>query len=152
MTGICLTVYYSEEKDIRMAPGDVVELSGYEVEFVSMKKVVGPNYEANQGEIKISRDSQHIVTLHPQKRFYETARNMMTEADIDPGLFRDLYVALGEPIGGDAWAVRVQFKPFVRWVWFGGLFIALSGIVTVLDKRYRSRRRVVDEEAGRLQT
>ncbi len=147
MTGICLTVYFSEEKDIRMAPGEVVELSGYEVKFLSMKKVRGPNFEANQGEIEITRDGQYIVTLHPQKRFYETARNMMTEADIDPGLFRDLYVALGEPIGGDAWAVRVQFKPFVRWVWFGGLFIALSGIISALDKRYRVRRIAVGNNA-----
>jgi cytochrome c-type biogenesis protein CcmF len=140
ITGVCVTVYFSEEKDIRMAPGDIVELAGYEMTFRGTKKVKGPNFIADQGDIEITRDGQPVVILLPQKRFYQTARNMMTEADIDPGLFRDLYVALGEPIDADAWAVRVQYKPFVRWVWFGGLFIAIGGIITLLDRRYRAIR------------
>jgi len=140
MTGVCITVYFSEEKDIRMAPGDVVELAGYEVTFKGMKKVKGPNFTADQGEVEITRDGESVVTLFPEKRFYHAAQNVMTEADIDPGLFRDLYVALGEPVGDTAWAVRAQYKPFVRWIWFGGLFIALGGITTVIDGRYRTAR------------
>ncbi|MCZ6502977.1 MAG: heme lyase CcmF/NrfE family subunit [Gammaproteobacteria bacterium] len=140
ITGVCLTVYFSEEKDVRMAPGDVVELSGYEVKFKGVKKVRGPNYLADRGEIEITRARQPVVILFPEKRFYQAAQNMMTEADIDPGLFRDLYVALGDPIDDTAWAVRVQYKPFVRWVWFGGLFIGLGGIVTLIDRRYRAVR------------
>jgi cytochrome c-type biogenesis protein CcmF len=124
-----------------METGDVVQLSGYEVLFKAMNKVKGPNYVADQGELVISRDGKHVVTLHPEKRFYQTARNTMTEADMDAGLFRDLYIALGEPVGDNAWAVRVQYKPFVRWVWFGGLLIAMGGGVTLLDRRYRSARR-----------
>ncbi len=147
ITGVCLTVYYSEEKDIRMAAGDLVQLSGYEVLFKGVKKVKGPNYVADQGELVISRDGEHVVTLHPEKRFYQTGGNMMTEADMDAGLFRDLYVALGEPIGESAWAVRVQYKPFVRWVWFGGLLIALGGSVTLLDRRYRTAKRKVAASA-----
>jgi cytochrome c-type biogenesis protein CcmF len=141
ITGVCLTVYYSEEKDVRMETGDVVELSGYEVLFKAMNKVKGPNYVADQGELVISRDGKHVVTLHPEKRFYQTARNTMTEADMDAGLFRDLYIALGEPVGDNAWAVRVQYKPFVRWVWLGGLLIAIGGCVTLLDRKYRRSRR-----------
>ncbi len=137
MTGVCLTVYYSEEKDVRMSATDVIQLSGYEVLFKGMKKVKGPNYLADQGEFVISRDGQILVTLHPEKRFYQAAANVMTEADMDAGLFRDLYIALGEPVGESAWAVRVQYKPFVRWVWFGGLLIAIGGFVAVLDRRYR---------------
>ncbi len=141
LTGVCLTVYYSEEKDVRMAPGDMVELAGFEFTFTEMNKVKGPNYLADQATLEIVRDGKHIVTLHPEKRFYQAARNVMTEADMDAGLFRDLYVALGEPVDNTAWAVRVQYKPFVRWVWFGGLFIAIGGFLTILDKRYRRRQK-----------
>lgn len=138
ITGVCITVYFSEEKDIRMAPGDVVELSGYEVLFKGVKKVRGPNFIADRGEIEITRDGQPVVTLFPEKRYYQAAQNVMTEADIDAGLFRDLFVALGDPIDDTAWAVRIQHKPFVRWVWFGGLFIAFGGGITLVDRRYRA--------------
>ena len=138
ITGVCITVYFSEEKDIRMAPGDVVELSGYEVKFKGVEKVRGPNYIADRGEIEITRDGQPVVILFPEKRYYQASQNVMTEADIDAGLFRDLFVALGDPIDDTAWAVRIQHKPFVRWVWFGGLFIAFGGGITLLDRRYRA--------------
>jgi cytochrome c-type biogenesis protein CcmF len=138
LIGVCTTVYYTEEKDLRMAPGDVVSLAGYEFRFNEMRKVQGPNYVADQAEIEVLKDGVRQTLLFPEKRFYEAARNMMTEADIDPTLFRDLYVALGEPIDGTAWAVRVHYKPFVRWIWFGGLLIALGGFTTVLDRRYRA--------------
>ena len=62
---------------------------------------------------------------------------MMTEAAIDPGLFRDLYVAMGEPLAGGAWAIRLHYKPFVRWLWLGGLTMAMGGFLTVADRRYR---------------
>jgi len=152
MVGVVVTVYFSEEKDVRMEPGNVVTLSGYDFRLNKMEKVEGANYTADQGEIEVQRDGKVIVTLRPEKRRYRAAGNVMTEADLDPGLFRDLYVALGEPIEGDAWAVRVHYKPFVRWIWFGGLFIAIGGIVSVADKRYRLRQRRVKEhlEAGAL--
>lgn len=139
--GVCTTVYYTEEKDLRMAPGDVARLAGYDFRLNAMRQVKGPNYLADQGEVEVLKDGRSIVTLYPEKRFYEVARNVMTEADIDPSLFRDLYVALGEPIGDDAWAVRLHYKPFVRWIWFGGLLIAMGGFCTVLDRRYRAVRR-----------
>jgi cytochrome c-type biogenesis protein CcmF len=148
MTGVCLTVYYSEEKDLRMAPGEMVEIAGHEVTFKMMDKVQGPNYIADQGEFEVIRAGEKIAVLHPEKRFYETARNMMTEADIDPGLFRDIYIALGEPVGDTAWAVRVQYKPFVRWIWFGGLFIALGGLITLIDRRYRRVKLASRQELG----
>jgi len=146
ITGVCLTIYYSEEKDLRMVPGEMVEVAGYEVTFKAMNKVRGPNYRADQGEFEVMYNGSRIALLHPEKRFYEAARNMMTEADIDPGLFRDIYIALGEPIDNTAWAVRVQYKPFVRWIWFGGLFIALGGFVTLVDRRYRRGKAVNQQE------
>ena len=123
-----------------MVPGDLVTLNGYEFRFEGVEKVQGPTYVADQAQFTVSRDGKFVTMLKPEKRFYPVARNMMTEADMDPGVFRDLYIALGEPVGSDAWAVRVHVKPFVRWIWFGGLFIALGGFVTVMDRRYRRVR------------
>ena len=138
--GVVITVYDSQERDVRMAPGDSMALSDYEFTFKSMKKVQGPNYTADQAEIVVTKDGATIATLHPEKRFYTVARNTMTEADMDPGLFRDLYVALGEPVGKDAWAVRLHVKPFVRWIWLGCLLAAAGGFITLADKRYRRLR------------
>jgi len=96
---------------------------------------------ADQGEVEVFQEGRSVVKLYPEKRFYAVSKNVMTEADIDPTLFRDLFVALGEPVGDDAWAVRIHYKPFVRWIWFGGLLIALGGFCTVLDRRYRAVKR-----------
>ena len=138
--GVVVTVYYSDGRDVRMAPGDQVDLGGYTFTFTEMAKVKGPNYISDQASFEVVRDGELVTVLKPEKRFYTVARNVMTEADLDPGLFRDLYVALGEPVGGDAWAVRVHVKPFVRWIWFGGLLVALGGFVTLADRHYRRLR------------
>ena len=119
MIGICCTVYYSVERDLRMAPGDEVELAGYQFKFIETRQINGPNFVSDQAEISVTRNGQEIVALLPEKRLYSARGNVMTEADIDPGLFRDLYVALGEPLTQSAWGVRIQTKPFVRWIWIG---------------------------------
>jgi cytochrome c-type biogenesis protein CcmF len=123
-----------------MVAGDKVTVADYEFEFKGVQKVQGANYTADQGQV-IVRDGDNIIaTLNPEKRHYSVKNNMMTEADIDQGVFRDLYVAMGEPLDGDAWAVRVHYKPFVRWLWYGGTLMALGGLVTVTDKRYRRKK------------
>lgn len=138
--GITLVSTYSEERDMRMAPGDKIELADYQFEFKGAKKVKGANFTADEGTIVITLEGEPVVTLYPQKRHYTVKRSMMTEASIDPGLFRDLYLAMGEPLGNDgAWAIRVHYKPYVRWLWLGGLLMALGGLLTVFDKRYRSK-------------
>ena len=138
--GITLVSTYSEERDMRMAPGDKIELADYQFEFKGAKKVKGANFTADEGTIVITLEGEPVVTLYPQKRHYTVKRSMMTEASIDPGLFRDLYLAMGEPLGnGGAWAIRVHYKPYVRWLWLGGLLMALGGLLTVFDKRYRSK-------------
>ena len=104
--------------------------------------------EQARAVFEVQRDGKPVTVLMPEKRFYSVARNVMTEADLDPGLFRDLYIALGEPVGDDAWAVRVHVKPFVRWIWFGGLLIALGGFVTLADRRYRRERARTTVAAG----
>lgn len=140
LVGVAVTIYFSEEKDVRLEPGESITLSGYEFVLVKMNQIQGPNYVADQGEIRVLKDNETVVTLFPEKRLYKASGSVMTEADMDAGLFRDLYVALGEPVDTNAWAVRVHYKPFVRWIWFGGLFIALGGFMTIADRRYRSVR------------
>jgi len=143
--GVCITVYYSEERDVRMVPGDSVELAGYEFRFNGVSKETGPNYMADRGDVDVIQEGKVLLTLYPEKRFYPASSNVMTEADIEPSLFRDLFVALGEPLGNKAWAVRIHYKPFVRWIWFGGVLIAMGGFITVFDRRYR-RVKVAKQE------
>ncbi len=140
--GVAVTTYFSDGRDVRMAAGDEVELGGYEFRLVGINKVNGPNYVSDQAEFIVTRGGEEVSRLYPEKRFYTVARNVMTEADMDPGFFRDLYVALGEPVGDGAWAVRVHVKPLVRWIWLGGLMVAFGGMLAVLDRRYRTLGRV----------
>ena len=136
--GICLTSQYSLERDLRMVPGDQLTLAGYQFQFQGTRLIEGPNYKGDEGVITVSVDGETIATLHPQKRRYNAQQGqIMTEADIDNGLFRDLYVALGEPLGEGAWAVRVHYKPFVRWMWLGALLMGFGAALAAADKRYR---------------
>jgi cytochrome c-type biogenesis protein CcmF len=136
--GITLTSVYSVEKDIRMAPGETVDMSGYLFKFHAVKETQGPNYLAQQGLITVSHNGNEIATLEPQKRVYQVQKMPMTEAAIDAGLFRDLFVAIGEPLGDDgAWSMRIYYKAFIRWIWLGAVFMAVGGLSAACDKRYR---------------
>ena len=135
--GVTLTSAYSVEKDIRMEAGDTFDVAGYTFAFSGVKNAQGPNYVAQQGIIDVTKDGKAIAHLEPQKRAYYSGMPM-TEASIDAGFFRDLYVALGEPIGNEgAWAVRIYHKPLIRWIWLGTLIMALGGILAAADPRYR---------------
>jgi cytochrome c-type biogenesis protein CcmF len=139
--GVVATSQYSIEHDLKMRPGEVETLAGYEFRFLEVAPVRGPNYVADEGRFAVRRDGKHIADLAPQKRRYLAGGSVMTEAAIEPGLFRDLYVAMGEPIGNDgAWAVRLHYKPMVRWMWLGAILMSLGGFITVADKRYRRQR------------
>jgi cytochrome c-type biogenesis protein CcmF len=148
VTGITLTSVYSTEKDVRMAPGDKLELGGYTFEFRGVRDVQGANYLAREGTVRVTHGGDEVAVLAPQKRVYRVQRSPMTEAAIDAGLLRDLFVALGDPVGpGDAWTLRVYHKPFIRWIWFGALLMGAGGLVAVADRRYRSlRRRAVQRD------
>ncbi len=137
IVGAGMTSIYSVQRDIRMEPGNIAQVAGYQFEFRGMKVVQGPNYLADQALIVVTKNDRYINELTPEKRRYIASGQTMTEAAIDGRLLRDLYVALGEPLTGDAWAIRVYVKPFVRWIWLGGLLIAVGGLLAVLDKRYR---------------
>ena len=138
LAGVLVTEGTSIEKDVRLAEGETTTLGAYTFRFDGVEHVQGPNFKADQGTITISRDDRVVATLHPQKRQYTKTTQIQTESDIDPGFTRDLYVALGEPLGDDgAWSVRVYLKPFIRWIWLGALLMMLGGFVTASDRRFR---------------
>ena len=115
-------------------------LHAYRFERMSLGQQAGPNYLADRAVFEVKRDQELIAVLVPEKRRYSASGQIMTEAAIDARLWRDLYIALGEPIGEQAWAVRLQYKPMVRWLWLGALMIGLGALVTAFDRRYRSQR------------
>ena len=135
--GVTMVGAYQEEKDVRMAPGDTVSVGGYQIRLVEVRPAQGPNYQATRGTFELGRHGKAEEILYPEKRNYDSSTMPMTEAAIDAGLTRDIYVSLGEPLEGNAWAVRVYYKPFVDWIWGGCLLMALGGLFAVLDKRYR---------------
>ena len=145
--GIAFSQNYSVERDVRMKEGDSVSVYNYQFTLRGVVRLVGPNYSGSAGVIDVTRNGKHEATLQAEKRFYSAARTMMTEAAIDGGFTRDLYAALGEELEGKSWAVRLYYKPFVRWIWFGGVFMALGGVLCLLDPRYRSRRKAQKELA-----
>ena len=135
--GATLVGGYETEKDVRMEIGNTVEVGGYTFRFNGAKKEPGPNYMADIGELDVLRNGEKIRTMAPEKRTYTASGMAMTEAAIDTGIFRDLYVALGEPLENGAWVVRVYHKPFVDWIWFGCILMAFGGFLAVSDRRYR---------------
>ena len=141
LIGATFVTQFSAERDLRMEVGDAVTLNGYAFVLDELTVVEGPNYAADRGIFSVSVDEQLFTTLMPEKRRYVASGQIMTEAAIDAGAMRDLYIALGEPLGDGAWSVRVQHKPLVRWIWFGALMIGVGGLTTSFDRRYRRVRR-----------
>jgi cytochrome c-type biogenesis protein CcmF len=137
--GAVVVTQLNEERDLRMAVGDAEALGGYRFELIEIGQRPGPNYSADYAVFDVTEAGQPIARLTPEKRRYFASGQIMTEAAIDASVWRDLYIALGEPIGEDAWAVRLQYKPMVRWLWLGALMIGLGALVTVFDRRYRAQ-------------
>jgi len=145
--GVVLTSHQSAERDLRLAPGESLELGGYHFVFDGAEHHEGPNFTSDRATVRVFDGERQIATLHPEKRLYTVQQMPMTEAGIDPGFTRDLYVALGEPLGDGAWAVRVHIKPFVRWIWLGGLMMAFGGVLAASDRRYRVKVKTRVREA-----
>lgn len=140
VVGIAFSQSYSVERDVRMKSGDSIDIHQYHFVFREVRDITGPNYRGGVGVIDVTRHGKPEATLHAEKRFYNSNRAMMTEAAIDGGFTRDLYAALGEELDDGSWAVRLYYKPFVRWIWAGGLLMALGGLCCLCDPRYRSRK------------
>jgi len=145
VVGVTMVNSFQDEKDIKMAPGDVVNVAGYSFTFNGVREIQGPNYVAAQGDFDLAVDGKFKRKMKPEKRNYASSGMPMTEAAIDAGFLRDVYVSLGEPIERDKlegeWAVRVYYKPFVDWIWGGCVLMALGGLLAMLDRRYRSKSR-----------
>ena len=135
--GVTMVGAYQEEKDVRMSAGDTVSVGGYQIQFQGVNVVPGPNYQAMRGTFLLNQNGNAQTIMHPEKRNYFSSTMPMTEAAIDVGLTRDIYVSLGEELSDKSWAVRVYYKPFIDWVWGGCLLMALGGILSISDKRYR---------------
>ncbi|VEI58302.1 cytochrome c-type biogenesis protein CcmF [Pasteurella multocida] len=135
--GIAFSQNYSIERDVRMNIGDSVNIADYQFTFKGITEANGPNYLGGQAQVDISKNGKIEAVLFAEKRFYTVSKMTMTEAAIDWGFSRDIYVALGENLGGDSWALRLYYKPFIRWIWFGGVFMALGGLLCIFDRRYR---------------
>ena len=146
VVGIAFSTQYSVERDVRMKAGDSVDIHNYHFIFRDVHNLQGPNYSGGVAIIDVTRNGKPEAVLHAEKRFYTAARTMMTEAAISGGFTRDLYAALGEELDDGSWAVRIYYKPFVRWIWFGGVFMAVGGLLCLLDPRYRSRKKAQREE------
>jgi cytochrome c-type biogenesis protein CcmF len=148
--GVTLVGGYETEKDVRMEIGNTVEVGGYTFRFNGAKKETGPNYIADIGQLDVLRNGEKVRSMEPEKRTYNASGMAMTEAAIDTGVFRDLYVALGEPLENGAWVVRVYHKPFVDWIWFGCILMAFGGFLAVSDRRYRlamrEKRQPIDDK------
>ena len=127
-----------EIEDIRVArEGDTFEVGAYEVTLGSVDQVEGPNYISTMAEMRVTRGGREEAVLYPEKRVYPVAAMPTTEADIDNGVFRDLYLVIGDPQEGGGWAVRTYIKPFANWIWAGAIIMALGGLLSLTDRRYR---------------
>tara|TARA_B100000029_G_scaffold515943_1_gene625678 strand:+ start:3762 stop:5729 length:1968 start_codon:yes stop_codon:yes gene_type:complete len=138
--GATVTSSYTVETDSSAVPGDRWAVDNYELLFRDIRHVDGPNYEATEGEFEVWRNDQLITILRPQKRVYRVQTTPMTEAAIDVGWGRDLFIALGDPLGAGAWSLRVQIKPLIRFIWLGALIMAFGGLLAIMDPRYRVKQ------------
>ena len=137
--GATIVESHKEEADLSLAPGQSTEHAGFVFTMNSLREVEGPNYRAIESEIVITRDGERVAMLHPQKRIYRVQQNPMTEAGIAGAWNRDLFAAMGEPLGNGAWSLRLQYKPMVRFIWLGAFVVALGGLIAACDRRYRQR-------------
>ena len=135
--GVTITSAYNIETDLGVEPGETVTVGGYDFTFQGIRRVEGPNYSADEADVRITRDGEFVAELKPQKRVYRVQKSPMTEAGIDGRMGRDLFVALGDPLGGGAWSMRIQYKPLVRFIWIGAILMTLGGGLAASDRRYR---------------
>lgn len=142
LTGVVITSIHSVEKDLRVNTGQTVSVSGYEFKLLKSEELQIDNYQASRVSFQVSQNGEPMTVLAPEKRYYLAGKQIMTEASIDPGLWRDIYVSLGEPLNSarTVWAVRIYIKPFIRWIWLGAIIMGLGGVIAALDRRYKRLR------------
>jgi cytochrome c-type biogenesis protein CcmF len=149
--GVTAVKSFEQEYDIALSVGQSKSVAGVDIKFLGVSDVPGPNYNAKVGKFSVSKEGVELRTLKPERRFYASNRAMpMTEAAIDRGLRRDIYVSLGDDLGGGSWTVRVHYKPLVNWIWLGCVIMALGGLLGALDPRYRRARQTAPLKASNV--
>jgi cytochrome c-type biogenesis protein CcmF len=146
VTGVAIVETHTTQSDLAMHPGDTYEHAGYQYEFKGVETVIGPNYRSQMGTLEVTRNGKHVATMTPEKRRYNASGQVMTQTALDPGFTRDLYVALGEPLGEGNWSMRVHHKPLIRWIWLGALMMMAGAVIAAADRRYRREMRTPDEQ------
>ena len=136
IAGITVVTSYQTERDVKMNVGDTVNVGGYDFRLTNLERLSGPNYEAMRADVEVTTGGEIVAVMRPEKRAFTTAQSVTSETAIDRSLFRDLYLALGDELGGGAWTVRVYHKPLVNWIWLGALLMAIGGGFAVTDRRY----------------
>lgn len=147
LLGVCLDTIYDDQRDLRLELGKPAFAGHLEYELVDVSRVRGPNYNGERAEVIVRKDGETISILHPEKRAYFSGGNIMSEVAIDPGFFYDIYIALGEKLDNTSWSMRIHYKPVVRWIWFGAVFMALGGLIAITDKRYKRKKTVAVKNA-----
>ena len=138
VVGVTLVKGYESDRDLKMKAGDTIELAGYTFRLEGVAPVRGPNYNAAQATIAVTRNGKPVTTMYPERRIYNVQQQTMTEAAIDAGITGDLYVSLGDPLDNEGtWLIKVQHKPFIDWIWGGCVLMALGGVFAASDRRYR---------------
>ncbi|MBX3708706.1 MAG: heme lyase CcmF/NrfE family subunit [Gammaproteobacteria bacterium] len=145
MIGIMLSSILNQEHDVRIKPGDVTTIGPYQFYFLNTQGINGPNYRGIQAEFEVTKNRRHIANLRPEKRIYTVREMVMTKVDIHPSIFRDLYIALGEPLNEDYWSVRLYYKPFVRWIWFGGIIMMMGGLLSIIKRKENILKKRVEK-------
>lgn len=137
LIGISLSTAYSEQRNLSMEIGDQVRVGPYEIRLTNLSNLIGPNYKAVVASMQLEEDNQVVGMLYPEQRIYNVSHTDKAKTAIKAGLFSDLYIALGTPLEQAAWSVRLYYKPFVRWIWGGGLFMVIGGLLALAGKRRR---------------
>jgi cytochrome c-type biogenesis protein CcmF len=137
--GIIITSAYSTQRDVRMSPHDLVTIGPYQVQFAGTKPLQGPNYNGHEGKFVVFKNAKIYGILNPQLRVYTVQKMALAKTAILIRPFHDLYIALGEALENDAWSMRIYYKPFVRWIWLGGILMLCGGIIAAMDRRSLSR-------------
>lgn len=138
MIGILFASLLNVEREVRIQPGDSVAVGPYQFLFLGLNGTQGSNYRGVRASFEVVKNNRHIINLYPEKRIYWVRDMVMTKVDIHPGIFRDLYIALGEPLDNTSWSARIYYKPFVRWIWMGGMMMIVGGIISLLQRRSRT--------------
>jgi len=140
--GLVFASTYSQSRNVSMKVGDQVSIGPYEFKLAAVNALQGPNYSAAVATVEVRDHGKMLTVLHPEQRFYPVQKTTVAKTSIDANVFRDLYIALGSSLNNGAWAVRIYYKPFIRWIWWGGVFMILGGIFALL-RMYRNKKEMI---------